>query len=311
MIPFDGQFAEKTVLPLAIAAYNNTQVPPGYTLNQTAFEILADPQHPAIQTAQAQLRQPAQVQSTDTAMKLLKSMLKQPDQHQNAVTNADVRALAPNPAPNLHFGWLCLDQPNQRLIVAFRGTQFIHDWFDNFDFIPAPYAPVPGRGTVHAGFQLVYMTIRDNLIALVKQYASQFSNLLIVGHSLGGALCALAAPDLLNDVAADLSPVVYTLAEPRLGHDDFVSFYNTHVNVCYRIVNVWDVVPHLPPDIADYEHEGNELTIDSGFSLDVVHNHVLATGYAPGLHQWNQDHPPQPTQHFGTVPVSTLVGQTI
>ena len=103
----------------------------------------------------------------------------------------------------------------------------------------------------------------------------------------------MAAPDLLNqDAAANLSPVVYTLAEPRVGHDDFVTFYNTHVNVCYRIVNVWDVVPHLPPDIAEYEHEGSEVTIDSGFSLDVVRNHILGTGYTPGITRWNNDHSP-------------------
>jgi triacylglycerol lipase len=306
MIPFDGQFAEKTVLPLAIAAYDNTKPPAGYTLNQTAFEILANPAHPDVQNRLAELDAPQRAKR----QKMLQSMLKQPDQHQAAFSDADVRALAANPEPNLHFGWLCLDRANQQLIVAFRGTQFIHDWFDDFDFVPAPYAPVPGRGTVHQGFQLVYLTIRENLIGLIKQYAAGCTGLLIVGHSLGGALCALAAPDLQNDVAENLSPVVYTLAEPRVGHDDFVSFYGTHINVCYRIVNLWDVGPHLPPDIAEYEHEGSEVTIDSGFSLDVVHNHALATGYAPGLARWNKDHPPQVTQHFGTIAVSALVGQT-
>jgi len=309
MIPFDGQFAEKTVLPLAIAAYDNTKPPDGYTLNQTAFEIQADANHPAVQTVQAQLQ--AGQKPNGTGMKMLQGMLKQPDQHQAAASDADVRALAANPNPNLHFGWFCLDKPNHQLIVAFRGTQFVHDWFDDFDFIPAPYAPVPGRGTVHGGFQLVYMTVRQNLIGLLNKYAPACNQLLIVGHSLGGALGALAAPDLLNqDSAANLSPRVSTLAEPRVGHDDYVTFYNTHINVCYRIVNVWDVVPHLPPDIAEYEHEGSEVTIDSGFSLDVVHNHVLATGYAPGLARWNKDHPPQATQHFGTMAVSALVGQT-
>lgn len=306
MIPFDGQFAEKTVLPLAIAAYNNTTPPSGYTVGQTAFEIVADPAHPSIQAVQAQMK--TGQKPADTGMKILQGMIKQPDQHQNAVTDQAVRALVANPNPNLHFGWLCLDP--DRIIVAFRGTQFVHDWFDDFDFIPAPYEPVPGRGTVHRGFQLVYMTLRGKLCTLVRQYAGTRSKLLIVGHSLGGALCALSAPDLLNDVAADLSPVVYTLAEPRVGHDDFVSFYNTHVNVCYRIVNVWDVVPHLPPDIAGYEHEGSEVSIDSGFSLDVVRNHVLATGYTPGIQRWNQEHPPQPTRHFGRMQVSALVGQT-
>jgi hypothetical protein len=236
-------------------------------------------------------------------------MMDQPRQPQTATNDASVRALAASRSANLHFGWFCLDKPNQRLIVAFRGTQFIHDWLDDFDFIPAPYAPVPGRGTVHEGFQIVYLAVRDNLIALLNKYSAGYRELLITGHSLGGALCPLATLDLLN-LNQNLSPVVYTWAEPRVGHDDFVTFFNTHVNICYRIVNVWDVVPHLPPDIAGYEHEGNQVTIDSGFSLDVVHNHVLSTGYVPGMATWNKDHPPHDTQHFGRMAVAALVGQS-
>ena len=304
MIPFDGQFAENIVLPLAEAAYDSTQPPTNYTLNQTAFEILANPAHPAVQNRLAKLAPPERTKR----QKMLQSMLDQPKQHQMATSDAAVRALTPSPSANLHFGWFCLDKPNQRLVVAFRGTQFIHDWLDDFDFVPAPYAPVPGRGTVHEGFQIVYLAVRDNLLALLNKYSAGYRELLITGHSLGGALCPLATLDLLN-VNSNLSPVVYTWAAPRVGHDDFVTFFNTHVNICYRIVNVWDVVPHLPPDIAGYEHEGNQVTIDSGFSLDVVHNHVLATGYVPGMAKWNQDHPVQMTQHFGRMALSALVGQ--
>jgi len=305
MVPFDGQFAEDIVLPLAQAAYDSTQAPKTYTLNQTAFEILANPAHPAVQAHLARL---APLERTKR-QKMLQSMFDQPKQPQGATSDTAVRTLAANPNANLHFGWFCLDQANQRLIVTFRGTEFIHDWLDDFDFVPAPYAPVAGRGTVHEGFQLVYLAVRDNLIALLNKYSGGYSQLLITGHSLGGALCPLATLDLLN-VNSNFSPVVYTWAEPRVGHDDFVTFFDTHVNICYRIVNLWDVVPHLPPDIAGYEHEGSQVTIDSGFSLDVVRNHVLATGYAPGMATWNQDHPVQATRHFGRMSVSALVGQT-
>jgi triacylglycerol lipase len=287
MIPFDGQFAEKVVPPLAEAAYDSTQAPKNYILNQTAFGILANPAHP---TFQRQLAKLDSVQESKR-QRMLQSMLKQLKQHQGTATEAAIRTLAASPGPNPHFGWFCLDKTNQRLIVAFRGTEFIRDWLDDFDFIPAPYAPVSGGGTVHQGFQLVYYAIRENLLNLLNQHSPGYKELLITGHSLGAALCALAATDLLN-TNPNLSPVVYTWAEPRMGHDDFVSFYKTHVNICYRIVNVWDVVPHLPPEIAAYEHEGNEITTDSGFSLDVVHNHVLPTGYVPGMASWNHDHPP-------------------
>ena len=304
MIPFDGKFAENTVLPLAQAAYDNTQAPAGFVLNQTAFPILADPGHPEFQT---QLARTASAQQP-RQQKMLQSMIRQPDQNQATTTDAQVRLLPPNPNPNLHFGWVCVDLAAQRLIVAFRGTERIHEWLDDLDFIPAPYAPIPGRGTVHQGFQLVYYSIRSCLRNLVQQNGPQCKNLLITGHSLGGALCALAAPDLLNDVGT-LSPVVYTWAEPRVGHGDFVSFFNTHVNVCSRIMNLWDVVPHLPPDLAGYEHEGSGVTIDSGFSLDVVHNHVLATGYVPGIAKWNANHPVQDTGHFGRMALAAMVGK--
>jgi triacylglycerol lipase len=305
MIPFDGKFAEDTVLPLAQAAYDSTKPPEGFVLNQTAFEILADPGHVDFQAQLARI----DLAQRPQRQRLMQSMTQQPGQHQGTATDAAVRTLAANPSPNLHFGWVCVDVAAQKLIVAFRGTEFLHDWLDNFDFIPAPYAPIPGRGTVHEGFQLVYYAIRASLRNLVQQNAPKCKDLLITGHSLGGALCALAAPDLLNDID-HLSPVVYTWAEPRVGHDDFVSFLNTHVNVCYRIVNVWDVVPHLPPDLAGYEHEGSSVTIDSGFSLDVVHNHVLATGYAPGIAKWNAKHPLQDTTHFGRMAVAPMIGRT-
>jgi hypothetical protein len=81
----------------------------------------------------------------------------------------------------------------------------------------------------------------------------------------------------------------------------FVRYFDIRVNICYRIVNTWGVVPHLPPVLARYEHEGSPLHIDSGFTLDLVHNHVLITGYAPGIASWNASSP---------LPVP-LVGKTV
>jgi len=113
-----------------------------------------------------------------------------------------------------------------------------------------PSTDASGRGTVHQGFQVVYEAVRENLRKLVQLKAPGCKELLITGHSLGGALSALSAPDLLNDVAANLAPIVYTWAEPRVGHPDFVHFFDTRVNIYYRIANLWDVVPHLPPPLA-------------------------------------------------------------
>ena len=310
MIPFDGQFAQDYVYPLALGAYDATQAPPGYTAGTNAFEITADTSRVSFTSQLAALPAPVQPK----VQKIMKSMLDHPRKPQ-LTSQADANSqqlLAASPAdsPNQHFGWICVDAKNNRLIVAFRGTQFFHDWLDDFDFIPAPYGPIPGRGTVHQGFQLVYYAIRDSLMQSVNARKGGCKEILITGHSLGGALVGLATPDLLNQAAANLAPIVYTWAEPRVGHSDYVDFFNTHVNVCYRIVNVWDVVPHLPPDLAGYEHEGNQLSIDSGFSLDIVKNHVLVSGYAPGLAEWNKKHPPIDTVRLGRRSIAAMVGRT-
>ena len=305
MIPFDGPFAEKYVYPFALAAYTATTPPAGYTEGSTAFAIMADA---------GKVRSAIAIPKPN---KMMQSMLDHPPQpvpNSPSAVPVPQKAVGPrSTSPNQHFGWICLDAANRRLVVAFRGTQYFHDWLDDLDFIPAPYAAVPGRGTVHAGFQLVYNAIRGSVRGTVQNLANsgKCDTLLITGHSLGGALCGLAAPDLLNDIAANLSPIVYSWAEPRVGHSDFVSFLNTHVNVCYRIANQWDVVPHVPGVLAGYEHEGDQLTIDSGFlPPDVVRYHELATGYYPALVKWNQDHQPQPTRHFGMKVLGALVGKT-
>ena len=285
MIPFDGQFAENYVYPLAHSAYDAEQPAPAYIPNVNAFEILAElpgdfqfraaappPRH---QPLQSMLDHPRRPRITDPSK----------------ATSAAIQAMPRAAGPNLHFGWVCIDAANARLIVSFRGSEYFQDWLHNFDFVPAPYSPVPGRGTVHQGFQIVYEAVRNNVRRLVQSKAATCKEILITGHSLGGALCSLAAPDLLNDIASQLNPTVYTWAEPRVGHPDFGRFFDSRINTCYRIVNTWDVVPHLPPPLALYEHEGSALHVDSGLHFDIAENHVLITGYAPGIAAWNKNHP--------------------
>ena len=118
----------------------------------------------------------------------------------------------------------------------------------------------------------------------------QLNRLFITGHSLGAAVAGLAAPELIIADTVGLRPSVYTFAEPRVGHHDYGNFYNATVPVCYRVNNVWDVIPHLPPVLALYEHEGRQLDIDSGFSLDLATNHEIFTGYVPGMAAWVREH---------------------
>lgn len=74
--------------------------------------------------------------------------------------------------------------------VAFRGSDEAKDWMYNLN---AQSTPVGGIGTVHKGFWQAYADsgARD----WVKSKVQGKSNVVFCGHSLGGALSALAAAD--------------------------------------------------------------------------------------------------------------------
>lgn len=319
MIPFDGRFAQDYALPLAAAAYNepwNNPLGDGVPDPRLAHftevrEILIDANPTAPSFAFGHPAIPPTTHNLMRAMMLPKGAAPQPTgldvlaAEGGAQVPADEDAPVPTTlgppagAPPLplapafpldqRFGWMALD--GTRLVVAFRGTQTPADWLRDFDFVPAPYMPIPGRGTVHQGFQLLYYAVRDNILAYVAEKAQDVTEVLVVGHSLGAALAVLALPDLVAHLPDGVAPILYNFAAPRAGHRDFENYFDSHINVAWRVVNVWDVVPHVPPLLAGYVHVGQQLTIDSGFVPDVVANHRLRTGYRPGLDAWNEHHP--------------------
>ncbi len=92
--------------------------------------------------------------------------------------------------------------------------------------------------------------------------------LYITGHSLGGAMAALAAFRVASDpsYASVVAKVraVYTFGQPMIGNAAFVSECDKHEVLrehVYRHVYGNDVVPALPPTAAgDFQHFGKQLS---------------------------------------------------
>jgi triacylglycerol lipase len=126
------------------------------------------------------------------------------------------------------------------------------------------------------------MTIRNSLLSLLARVAPTCRRLILTGHSLGAALSELAAPDVLHSVNVRLQPEVQNFAGPRVGHSDFVNFFDAQIDVCFRVVNIWDIVPNVPPPLI-FEHVGLAVTIDGGFTLNELEAHSLQQSYGPGL----------------------------
>jgi triacylglycerol lipase len=138
-----------------------------------------------------------------------------------------------------------LAESERDAVLAFRGTVRTDEWLSDalFRQIACPFAR--GLGRTHAGFSDIYMSMRAKIAEAIGTIPPA-KPLFIAGHSLGGALAALAAADLAS---GERRTVVYTFGAPRAGDPRFACRYRRLVPESYRVVNPNDIVTKLPPPV--------------------------------------------------------------
>ncbi|KHG24732.1 Lipase [Gossypium arboreum] len=90
---------------------------------------------------------------------------------------------------------------------------------------------------------------RSNVICFSIKEAKEFYgdlDIMVTGHSMGGAMASFCALDLVVNHEAK-SVQVITFGQPRIGNAAFASFYAKLVPNTIRVTNDHDIVPHLPP----------------------------------------------------------------
>ena len=207
-------------------------------------------------------------------------------------------------------GYIALDHGKERLIVAFRGTYSIANTVVDLSTIPQEYVPYPGGDddgsgvdqdlldsdsggasapkcsncTVHMGFERAWRNTHARILPDLQQqiYLYPHYQLHLVGHSLGGAVAALAGLDLL---ARGWNPTVTTFGEPRIGNSGLVSYIDERFILINqdedtdidaeqlkyrRVTHVDDPVPLLPLGEWGYAMHAGEIFISkSNLSPDV------------------------------------------
>ncbi|THW59231.1 extracellular lipase [Aureobasidium pullulans] len=155
-------------------------------------------------------------------------------------------------------GYIALShsQTNPRIIVAFRGTYSIANTVVDLSTVPQEYAPYPGdpdsdttgddeagtprcnNCTVHTGFysswKVASSAVLPDLEAAIAAYPDYA--LTLVGHSLGGAVAALAG---LEFVSRGWNPTVTTFGEPRLGNTALNHYLDQRFNLLDSTREVW------------------------------------------------------------------------
>jgi subtilisin family serine protease len=147
---------------------------------------------------------------------------------------------------------------NDSLILSFRGTDSLTDWLADLTLLPSqqPY------GTVHLGFVNAYHSLHDQILNALGDFNAGAKRLWLTGHSLGGALAAIAVTEL-HDHASIAG--CYTFGQPRTGKANFVDAIVQRLpNRFFRFVNNDDLVTRLPPG---YKHVGTLLHFDFAGSI--------------------------------------------
>ncbi|MCJ1243883.1 hypothetical protein MMC30_001080 [Trapelia coarctata] len=202
-------------------------------------------------------------------------------------------------------GYIAVAHPpsQPQIVVAFRGTYSVANTIIDLSTVPQEYVPYPGDGdidrpkryplgwllepfrhklrmagagegkcekcTVHLGFMTSWRHTRVEILSYLEQVVKKYPGyqLTLVGHSLGGAVAALAA---LEFKAHGWNPQVTTFGEPRIGNEYLMEYLDNaflpqdedESSAMYRrVTHVDDPVPLLPLKEWGYRMHAGEIYI--------------------------------------------------
>jgi triacylglycerol lipase len=115
----------------------------------------------------------------------------------------------------------------------------------------------------HSGFQAALNGAGIEIDQAIQRSREANKPLFIAGHSLGGALAALAAQFA---VAKGVLPrAVYVFGMPRAGGERFQSEYNATLGaITFRLVHALDIVARVPMSKIGFRHVGRVLQCEAG-----------------------------------------------
>jgi len=147
-----------------------------------------------------------------------------------------------------------------RVVVAFNGSSRTEHYLTDLEYSLEPLQLLgeeqaafitSDEELVHTGFHQAYISMHDSLLQWIRQSPSRADkSLMVVGHSMGGALATLCcrymsevAPYSQNKSMLGL----ISFGSPRVGNEVFASALEGRVGEIWRLVCENDLVTTLPP----------------------------------------------------------------
>eukprot|EP00656_Telonema_subtile_P052402 TRINITY_DN7304_c0_g1_i2.p1 TRINITY_DN7304_c0_g1~~TRINITY_DN7304_c0_g1_i2.p1 ORF type:complete len:385 (+),score=105.66 TRINITY_DN7304_c0_g1_i2:80-1234(+) len=192
----------------------------------------------------------------------------------------------------LQGDWLALNYAASGIVssrnlpfVAFRGTDTENqpqEWLQDFNWWTYKRSFDGQESRVHQGFYNVVQSNLAELVQIAKDVMAKAhkQEILITGHSLGGALSEMFAVRLKEQVPG-AKIYLMTIGKPRVGDASWAQTVQRLTEVAYRLVNtqhsenpyrdyVWDIATQVPnystvvPGAVYYMHPGTQLNLGGG-----------------------------------------------
>ncbi|MCM1984970.1 lipase family protein [Lyngbya confervoides] len=178
------------------------------------------------------------------------------------------------------YGFLL--ESDEDSILVLRGTQRIAEWIGNIYAVQQDYLhPQTGAklGRIHQGFRGIADTIINPPVVETMRQINPNKPCYLAGHSMGAALVTLLALDIALAVP-QIQPnlQVYAYAGPRVGDPEFARSYAKIVPNSFRVTNMADPVPTLPPTKlqSEFVHVGENWAFLTQAG-DMLPNHSVDT----------------------------------
>jgi predicted lipase len=142
--------------------------------------------------------------------------------------------------------------------VIFCGTEGWKDIIDNIKFWKTgmPQNWFGKKVNAYTGITEQYAKVRD----MLHQFIKIPDEIMVTGHSLGGALATICSGDLKNNYPdKDISCV--TFASPRVGGYAFAKRFNQLIPDSLRYVYGSDSVTKVPPIYIHYKHVSTKVQL--------------------------------------------------
>ncbi|KAI0947160.1 hypothetical protein AcV7_009658 [Taiwanofungus camphoratus] len=163
--------------------------------------------------------------------------------------------------------------PDQNaVVVAHQGTnptQLLSDLTD-VDIITENLNSTlfPGVSTdiyVHSGFANEQAQTATAILAETKKIIQEngATSVILIGHSLGGALAELDALFMTLNLPSDIHIKSVTFGTPRVGNPAYATYFDSMVPDFTRVNNEKDPIPIVPGRFMGFQHPHGEVHIVS------------------------------------------------